>query len=134
MIWLNVYNNNKRYKSGQKNSKKRVLKEIWIAQNLCGGTNIIKLYGAYLDQNTDLPTLIFEYVHAPNATNVLMWSWSEAEIRYYARELLKGRYETYDDNGVDDEDDDGDAHLDDDDDAGDHAYTMAYHLVQLKCW
>ena len=63
-----------------------------------------------------------------------MWSWSEAEIRYYARELLKGRYETYDDNGVDDEDDDGNAHLDDDDDAGDHAHTMAYHLVQLKCW
>jgi hypothetical protein len=58
-----------------------------------------------------------------------MWSWSEAEIRYYARELLKGRYETYDDNGVvngvDDEDDDGDH---------DHDHTMAYHLVQLKCW
>lgn len=129
MIWLNVYNNNKRYKSGQKNNKKRILKEIWIAQNLCGGTNIIKLYGAYQDQNTDLPALIFEYVHTSNATNVLMWSWSEAEIRYYARELLKGRYETYDDNGVvngvDDEDDDGDH---------DHDHTMAYHLVQLKCW
>jgi hypothetical protein len=40
-------------------------------------------------------------------------------------------YETYDDNGVDD--DDGDAHLDDDDD-GDHDHTMVYHLVQLKCW
>ena len=52
-----------------------------------------------------------------------MWSWSEAEIRYYARELLKGRYETYDDNGDDDDDDDGD-----------HDHTMAYHLVQLKCW
>jgi len=61
------------------------LKELWIAQNLCGGPNIIQLRGAFLDgptsSDTQLPALVFEYVHATDATQVNSYDEEgEAEV------------------------------------------------------
>lgn len=45
--------------------KKKIRREIKILENLCGGTNIVKLFDVVRDQqHSKTPILIFEYVNS----------------------------------------------------------------------
>jgi len=68
--------------------KKKIKREIKILQNLCGGTNIVKLLDVTLDAQSKTPSLIFERVH--NIDFKLLYpSLSDFDIRFYMYELLK---------------------------------------------
>jgi serine/threonine protein kinase len=43
--------------------KKKIKREIKILQNLCGGTNIIKLLDVVRDPQSKTPSLVFEYIN-----------------------------------------------------------------------
>jgi casein kinase II subunit alpha len=68
--------------------KKKIKREIKILQNLCGGTNIIKLLDVVRDPQTKTPSLIFEYVDNVDF-KVLYPTLSDYDVRYYMNELLK---------------------------------------------
>eukprot|EP00916_Digyalum_oweni_P027146 GHVL01044548.1.p1 GENE.GHVL01044548.1~~GHVL01044548.1.p1 ORF type:complete len:351 (+),score=21.35 GHVL01044548.1:15-1067(+) len=68
--------------------KKKIKREIKILQNLCGGPNIIKLLDVVQDAQTQTPCLIFEHVNNHDFKS-LYPILTDAEIRYYIRELLK---------------------------------------------
>lgn len=68
--------------------KKKIRREILILQNLCGGTNIIKLLDVVRDPITKTPSLIFEYINNTDF-KVLYPTLSDYDIRYYIYELLK---------------------------------------------
>jgi len=68
--------------------KKKIKREIKILQNLCGGTNIIKLLDVVRDPVTKTPSLIFEYVNNSDF-KVLYPSLQDADVRYYMMELFK---------------------------------------------
>jgi casein kinase II subunit alpha len=68
--------------------KKKIKREIKILQNLCGGTNIIKLLDIVRDPQTKTPSLIFEYVN--NVDFKLLYpQLQDNDVRYYMMELLK---------------------------------------------
>jgi len=68
--------------------KKKIKREIKILQNLCGGTNIIKLLDVVQDPQTKTPSLIFEHVN--NVDFKLLYpTLSDQDVRYYMYELLK---------------------------------------------
>jgi len=68
--------------------KKKIRREIKILQNLCGGTNIIKLYDCVRDPASKTPSLIFEYVNNTDF-KTLYPTLTDFDIRYYIFELLK---------------------------------------------
>lgn len=68
--------------------KKKIKREIKILQNLCGGTNIIKLYDVVRDPQTKTPSLIFEAVDNTDF-KVLYPKLTDMDVRYYMNELLK---------------------------------------------
>jgi len=68
--------------------KKKIKREIKILQNLCGGTNIIKLLDVVRDPQTKTPSLIFEYVNNVDF-KVLYPTLQDFDVRYYMMELLK---------------------------------------------
>lgn len=68
--------------------KKKIRREIKILQNLCGGTNIIKLLDVVRDPATKTPSLIFEYVNNTDF-KTLYPTLTDYDIRYYIFELLK---------------------------------------------
>ena len=68
--------------------KKKILREIKILQNLCGGPNIIKLYDVVRDKITGTPSLIFEHVNNQDF-RVLYPTFKDFDVRYYMYELLK---------------------------------------------
>jgi len=68
--------------------KKKIKREIKILQNLCGGTNIIKLYDIVCDPQTKRPSLIFEYVDNVDF-KILYPTLTDYDVRYYMLELLK---------------------------------------------
>ncbi|ONK64737.1 uncharacterized protein A4U43_C07F29350 [Asparagus officinalis] len=68
--------------------KKKIKREIKILQNLCGGTNIVKLLDIVRDQHSKTPSLIFEYVNSTDF-KVLYPTLTDYDIRYYIYELLK---------------------------------------------
>eukprot|EP01111_Echinosteliopsis_oligospora_P000937 TRINITY_DN1116_c0_g1_i1.p1 TRINITY_DN1116_c0_g1~~TRINITY_DN1116_c0_g1_i1.p1 ORF type:complete len:354 (+),score=78.83 TRINITY_DN1116_c0_g1_i1:80-1141(+) len=68
--------------------KKKIKREIKILQNLCGGTNIIKLYDVVRDPQSKTPSFVFEYVNNTDF-KVLYPTLSDFDIRYYILELLK---------------------------------------------
>lgn len=68
--------------------KKKIKREIKILQNLCGGTNIIKLYDVVRDPQTKTPSLIFEAVDNTDF-KILYPKLSDMDVRYYMNELLK---------------------------------------------
>jgi casein kinase II subunit alpha len=71
--------------------KKKIKREIKILQNLCGGTNIIKLYDVVRDPQTKTPSLIFEAVDNTDF-KVLYPKLSDLDVRYYMNELLKALF------------------------------------------
>jgi len=68
--------------------KKKIKREIKILQNLCGGTNIVKLFDVVRDPQSKTPSLIFEYVNNTDF-KVLYPTLSDYDIRFYIFELLK---------------------------------------------
>ncbi|KAK4481546.1 hypothetical protein RD792_012447 [Penstemon davidsonii] len=68
--------------------KKKIKREIKILQNLCGGTNIVKLLDLVRDSYSKTPCLIFEYVNSTDH-KVLYPTLTDYDIRYYIYELLK---------------------------------------------
>lgn len=66
----------------------QIKREIKILQNLCGGTNIVKLLDIVRDQHSKTPSLIFEYVNSTDF-KVLYPTLTDYDIRYYIYELLK---------------------------------------------
>ncbi|KAL3840466.1 hypothetical protein ACJIZ3_025057 [Penstemon smallii] len=68
--------------------KKKIKREIKILQNLCGGTNIVKLLDIVRDPHSKTPCLIFEYVNSTDH-KVLYPTLTDYDIRYYIYELLK---------------------------------------------
>lgn len=68
--------------------KKKIKREIKILQNLCGGTNIVKLLDVVRHQQSKTPSLIMEYVDNTDFRK-LYPSLKDIEIRYYMYELLK---------------------------------------------
>uniref|UniRef100_A0A7S2RD37 non-specific serine/threonine protein kinase n=1 Tax=Mucochytrium quahogii TaxID=96639 RepID=A0A7S2RD37_9STRA len=68
--------------------KKKIKREIKILQNLCGGTNIIKLLDVVRDPQSKTPSLIFEYVDNVDF-KTLYPTLTDFDIRYYINELLK---------------------------------------------
>jgi len=68
--------------------KKKIRREIKILQNLCGGSNIVKLLDIVRDQHSKTPSLVFEYLNNTDF-KVLYPTLSSDDIRYYIYELLK---------------------------------------------
>ena len=68
--------------------KKKIKREIKILQNLCGGTNIVKLLDVVRDPQTKTPSLIFEHVDNTDF-KVLYPNLTDMDARYYMMELLK---------------------------------------------
>ncbi|KJE96550.1 casein kinase subunit II [Capsaspora owczarzaki ATCC 30864] len=68
--------------------KKKIKREIKILQNLCGGTNIISLYDVVKDQQSKIPSLVFEHVDNVDF-KVLYPTLSDYDIRFYLYELVK---------------------------------------------
>jgi len=61
-------------------------------QNICGGTNIVKLLDVVRDPQSKTPSLVFEYVNNTDF-KVLYPTLGDHDIRYYLYELLKVGYE-----------------------------------------
>lgn len=57
-------------------------------QNICGGTNIIKLLDVVRDPQSKTPSLIFEYVNNVDF-KILYPTLTDYDVRYYMYELLK---------------------------------------------
>lgn len=68
--------------------KKKIKREIKILQNLCGGTNIVRLLDVVRDPMTKTPSLIFEYIRNTDF-KVLYPMLTDMDVRYYMLELLK---------------------------------------------
>jgi len=68
--------------------KTKIKREIKILQNLCGGTNIIRLLDVVQDPLSKTPSLIFEHVNNLDF-KVLYPTFTDFDIRFYLYELLK---------------------------------------------
>lgn len=68
--------------------KKKIKREIKILQNLCGGTNIVKLLDVVRDPQSKTPSLIFEYINNTDF-KTLYPTLTDYDIRYYNYEILK---------------------------------------------
>jgi len=68
--------------------KKKIKREIKILQNLCGGTNIIRLLDVVRDSQSKTPSLVFEHINNTDF-KVLYPTLTDYDIRYYIFELLK---------------------------------------------
>lgn len=66
----------------------QIKREIKILQNICGGTNIIKLLDVVRDPQSKTPSLVFEYVNNTDF-KVLYPTLHDHDIRFYLYELLK---------------------------------------------
>lgn len=68
--------------------KKKILREVKILQNLCGGTNIITLLDCVRDSKSNTPSFIFEYVNNTDF-KILYPQFEDYDVRYYIYQLLK---------------------------------------------
>ena len=68
--------------------KKKIKREIKILQNLSGGPNVVALLDIVRDPQSKTPSLVFEHV-ANTDFRPLYASFTDADIRYYIRELLR---------------------------------------------
>lgn len=67
---------------------KKIKREVKILQNLANGPNIIKLLDIVRDNESRVPSLIFEHVNNTDFKH-LYPKLSDIDIRYYIYELLK---------------------------------------------
>lgn len=68
--------------------KKKIMREIKILQNLCGGPNIITLLDVVRDSRSRTPSLVFEHV-ANTDFRQLYPMLSDLDLRFYLFQLLK---------------------------------------------
>ena len=66
----------------------QIKREIKILQNICGGTNIIKLLDVVRDPQSKTPSLVFEYVNNTDF-KLLYPTLNDHDVRFYLYELLK---------------------------------------------
>lgn len=69
--------------------KKKIKREIKILQNLCGGTNIVKLLDVVRDPQSKTPSLITEYVENVEFRK-LYPTFTDYDLRYYVYEIVRG--------------------------------------------
>ena len=69
-------------------SKKKIKREIKILQNLCGGTNIVKLLDNVRDPESKTPSIVMEYIDNTDF-RYLYPTFTDFDIRFYIYELLK---------------------------------------------
>jgi casein kinase II subunit alpha len=70
--------------------KKKIKREIKILQNLCGGTNILKLLDVVRDPQSKTPSLVTEHVDNVDF-RYLYPNFTEFDVKFYVFELLKVR-------------------------------------------
>jgi len=68
--------------------KKKIKREVKILENLCGGTNVIKLLDTVVDPVSKTCSLIFEYVNNTDFKQ-LFPTLTDPDVRFYVNELLK---------------------------------------------
>ncbi|KAJ8343874.1 hypothetical protein SKAU_G00312030 [Synaphobranchus kaupii] len=68
--------------------KKKIKREIKILENLCGGTNIIRLVDTVKDPVSRTPALVFECINNTDFKE-LYQKLTDFDIRFYMYELLK---------------------------------------------
>merc|ERR1712048_984200 len=68
--------------------EKKIKREIRILQNLCGGTNIVKLLDVVRDPQSKTPSLIFEHINNTDF-KTLCPTLTDLDIRFYILEILK---------------------------------------------
>lgn len=68
--------------------KKKIVREISILQNLCGGPNIVTLLDCVRDPVTMTPALVFERVQNVNF-ETLYSRFVDWDVRYYIYEILR---------------------------------------------
>lgn len=71
-----------------KMSRSKMVRELLIMQNLCGGPNIIKLYDVVKEGVKGLPAVVIEHVNFTDH-RTLYPTLSDRDIRFYMRNLLK---------------------------------------------
>jgi casein kinase II subunit alpha len=71
-----------------KMSHSKMMRELLIMQNLCGGPNIIKLLDVVREGEKNLPAAVIEYVNFTDHRS-LFPTLSDRDVRFYMRNLLK---------------------------------------------
>jgi casein kinase II subunit alpha len=69
-------------------NREKMLNEIVILQNLCGGPNIVKVHDVLQESTKETPAIVFEYINNTNA-KTLYPKLSSSDVKYYMKELLK---------------------------------------------
>lgn len=64
-----------------------MLREISVLQSVCGGPNIIRLYDVLIDEATQSPAMVMEYVNFTHHKE-LYPTLTAADIQYYMKQLL----------------------------------------------
>lgn len=78
----------KLYRFG-KLKRKKMMREIFVTQSICGHPNIIKLYHVIKQSLTGYPALVFEYAKDTYYRD-LYPKLTPEDVRYYMYEILKG--------------------------------------------
>lgn len=70
---------------------RKILREITILKNLCGGPNIVRLLDVLQEASSGTTILVTEYVHKPTTLRSLLMSkrLSNFDLRYYLYEILR---------------------------------------------
>ncbi|ETW04098.1 CMGC/CK2 protein kinase [Aphanomyces invadans] len=68
--------------------KKKIKREIKILQNLRGGPNIVQFVDVVFDEQSNTPSLVFEYINNNNY-KTLYPTLKDFDVRYYMYDLLK---------------------------------------------
>lgn len=69
-------------------SREKMLNEIVILQNLCGGPNIVKVHDVLQESMKETPAIVFEYINSTNAKS-LYPKFVGSDVQFYIKELLK---------------------------------------------
>lgn len=72
----------------EKMSHSKMMRELLIMQNLCGGPNIIKMYDVVKEGEKGLPAVVIEHVNFTD-NKTLFPQFSDRDVRFYMRNLLK---------------------------------------------
>lgn len=69
----------------------KILREISILRNLCGGPNVVRLLDVLRDDDSQTVVLVTEYVHNPTTLRSLLYTnnLSNFDMRYYLYEILR---------------------------------------------
>ena len=72
-----------------KMKRKRMMREIFVCQKMCGHKNVIRLLDVVKQSLTGYPALVFEYVKDSELAEMIP-NLSVEDMRFYAYEILNG--------------------------------------------